>query len=47
MSSPHEQAELTPVWEPDPAGAEQSILAAFTRWAEREHGIDLPDYDAV
>ena len=50
MSSPHEQAEqaeLAPVWEPDPAVADQSILAAFTRWAEREHGIDLPDYDAV
>jgi acetoacetyl-CoA synthetase len=47
VSGPHEQAEPAPVWEPDPAGAEQSILAAFTRWAEREHGIDLPDYDAV
>jgi acetoacetyl-CoA synthetase len=47
VSGPHEQAEPAPVWEPDPAEAEQSILAVFTRWAEREHGIDLPDYDAL
>jgi acetoacetyl-CoA synthetase len=36
-----------PTWQPDPAQAEKTILAAFTRWAEREYGLDLPDYDAL
>jgi acetoacetyl-CoA synthetase len=36
-----------PSWRPDPAEAEKTILAAFTRWVEAEHGLDLPDYDAL
>ncbi|MGA2827962.1 MAG: acetoacetate--CoA ligase [Streptosporangiaceae bacterium] len=47
MTSPHQESGPAPVWEPDPAETEKSVLAAFTRWAEREHGIDLPDYDAL
>jgi acetoacetyl-CoA synthetase len=47
MTSPHQESGPAPVWEPDPAETEKSVLAAFTRRAEREHGIDLPDYDAL
>ena len=47
MTSPHQESGPAPVREPDPAETEKSVLAAFTRWAEREHGIDLPDYADV
>src|ERR1700761_3928619 len=43
---PGEQAP-EPSGRPDPAEAEKTILAAFTRWVETEHGLDLPDYDAL
>jgi len=36
-----------PVWLPDPAEAQRSILAAFARWVEREHAVDLPGYNAL
>src|ERR1700753_990559 len=36
-----------PSWRPEPAEAEKTILAAFTRWVEAEHRLDLPDYDAL
>src|SRR6201992_523517 len=41
------EQELQPSWRADPAGAEKRIVAAFTRWVEAEHGLDLPDYDAL
>jgi acetoacetyl-CoA synthetase len=41
------EQEPEPSWRPDPAEAEKTILAAFTRWVEAEHGLDLPDYDAL
>jgi acetoacetyl-CoA synthetase len=34
-----------PVWEPDPAAAQRTALAAFTRRVEREHGVSLPGYE--
>jgi acetoacetyl-CoA synthetase len=39
--------EPEPSWRPDPAEAENTILAAFTRWVAAEHELDLPDYDAL
>jgi acetoacetyl-CoA synthetase len=36
-----------PVWRPDPAAAARSAIAAFARRVERDHGVDLPDYDAL
>jgi len=39
--------EPEPSWRPDPAEAENTILAAFTRWVAAEHELDLPDYDTL
>ena len=35
------EPEPEPSWRPDPAEAEKTILAAFTRWVEAEHGLEL------
>jgi acetoacetyl-CoA synthetase len=39
------EQEPEPSWRPDRAAADKTILAAFTRWVEAEHGLDLPGYD--
>ncbi|HWG13262.1 MAG TPA: acetoacetate--CoA ligase [Streptosporangiaceae bacterium] len=42
-----DEQEPEPSWRPDPAEADKTILAAFTRWVEAEHGLDLPDYNTL
>jgi acetoacetyl-CoA synthetase len=41
------ETEPEPIWRPDPAEADQAIVTAFSRWVAAEHGLDLPDYDAL
>jgi hypothetical protein len=33
------------LWKPDERRREQSHLAAFTRWLQRERGLDLIGYE--
>ena len=35
------------LWQPQPASAQKSRLAAYERWLEEKHGLTFPDYDAL
>jgi acetoacetyl-CoA synthetase len=49
MSAPTDPAPDAPaiLWSPSPETVEQATMTAFARHAERTHGVELPDYDAL
>ena len=35
------------LWRPSPERIERATLTGYTRWIERTHGLDLPDYESL